>query len=150
MGVHAQVRVFFVIGWLDSEIGLETFHSLINIQRTDVCGFFLFCFHFSCLCWVFVAARGLSLVASSGGCSVAVHALLIVVASLVAAHRLSCSMACEIFLEQALNPYPLYWQADTYPLYHQGNPVWEFWFYIFQNITGNWLLDSPYWQALAS
>ena len=34
------------------------------------------------LCWVFVAARGLSLVAESGGCSlVGVRGLLIVVAS---------------------------------------------------------------------
>ena len=38
------------------------------------------------LCWVFVAARGLSLVAASGG--YAVHGLLIVVASLVVEHRL--------------------------------------------------------------
>ena len=40
------------------------------------------------LCWVFVAARGLSLVAASGGYFVVVHGLLIVVASLVAEHRL--------------------------------------------------------------
>lgn len=46
MGVQAQVRVFFVVGWLDSEIGLETFHSLINIQRTDVCELFCFVFIF--------------------------------------------------------------------------------------------------------
>ena len=40
------------------------------------------------LCWVFVAACGLSLVAASGGYSVAVRGLLIAVASLVAEHRL--------------------------------------------------------------
>ena len=41
------------------------------------------------LCWVFVAARGLSLVAVSGGLLfIAVHSLLIAVASLVAEHRL--------------------------------------------------------------
>ena len=41
------------------------------------------------LCWVFFAACGLSLVAESGSCSlVAVHGLLIAVASLVAEHRL--------------------------------------------------------------
>ena len=38
--------------------------------------------------WVFVAVSGLSLVAASGGYSVAVRGLLIAVASLVAAHRL--------------------------------------------------------------
>ena len=36
------------------------------------------------LCWVFIAAPGLSLVAASGGCSlVAVHSLLTAVVSLV-------------------------------------------------------------------
>ena len=41
------------------------------------------------LCWVFVVARGLSLVVASGGYSfVVVHGLLIVVASLVVEHGL--------------------------------------------------------------
>ena len=40
------------------------------------------------LSWVFVAARGLSLVALSGGYFSLVHGLLIAVASLVAEHRL--------------------------------------------------------------
>lgn len=47
MGVQAQVRVFFVVGWLDFEIGLETFHSLIDIQRTDLCESFC---STSCVC----------------------------------------------------------------------------------------------------
>ena len=47
----------------------------------------LFAFFFW-LCWVFVAARGLSLVAASGGYSVVVHGLLIAVASLVVEHGL--------------------------------------------------------------
>lgn len=47
MGVQAQVRVFFVVGWLDFEIALETFHSLINIQRTGMCE--CLCFNF-CVC----------------------------------------------------------------------------------------------------
>ena len=38
--------------------------------------------------WVFVAARGLSLVAASGGYSVVVRVLLITVASLVVEHGL--------------------------------------------------------------
>ena len=40
------------------------------------------------LCWIFVAARGPSLAAGSGGCSLVVVQALTVVASLVAEHRL--------------------------------------------------------------
>ena len=35
----------------------------------------------------------------------------------------SYSEACGIFLDQGLNPCPLHWQADSYPLYYQGSPV---------------------------
>ena len=38
------------------------------------------------------------------------------------AHRLSCSVACGIFLDQGSNPCSLHWQADSYPLHHQGSP----------------------------
>ena len=48
----------------------------------------LFYFLLFWLRWVFVAACGLSLVAASGSYSVAVHGLLIAVASLVAEHGL--------------------------------------------------------------
>ena len=55
--------------------------------------------------------------------------LLTVVASPVAEQGLSscgtranCSMACGIFPDQGSNLCPLYWQADSYPLYHQGGP----------------------------
>ena len=59
-----------------------------------------------------VAARGLS------SCSV----WLWDEGSKVVAHRLCCSMACGIFLDQGSNPCPLPWQADSYPLYQQGSP----------------------------
>ena len=78
------------------------------------------------LCWVFIAARGLSLVRASGGYSLlVVHGLLISAASscreqalgtrasVVGAHRLSCPPACGIFLDQGSNPCPLHWQADS-------------------------------------
>ena len=39
------------------------------------------------------------------------------------AHRLSCSLACGICLDQGLNPCPLHWQADPYLLHHQGSPL---------------------------
>ena len=37
-------------------------------------------------------------------------------------HWLSCSEACGIFPDQGLNLCPLHWQADSYPLHHQGSP----------------------------
>ena len=38
------------------------------------------------------------------------------------AHGLSCSSACGIFPDQGSNPCPPHWQADSYPLRHQGSP----------------------------
>ena len=35
---------------------------------------------------------------------------------------LSCSVARGIFSDQGSNPCPLHWQADSYPLSHQGSP----------------------------
>ena len=37
----------------------------------------------------------------------------------VVAHGLSCLAACGNFPDQGLNPCPLHWQVDSYPLYHQ-------------------------------
>ena len=64
------------------------------------------------------------------------YGLLIAVASLVVKHRfqgaqapvavalmLSCSKACGIFPDQESNTCPLHWQADSYPLDHQGSPI---------------------------
>ena len=42
--------------------------------------------------------------------------------SVVVAHGLSCSAECGILLDQGLILCPLHWQADSYPLYHQGIP----------------------------
>ena len=42
------------------------------------------------------------------------------------AHGLSCSAACEIFLEEGSNLCPLHWQLDSYPLDHQGNAMQVF------------------------
>ena len=47
-------------------------------------------------------------------------------ASVVVAHGCSCLAACGIFLDQELNPCALHWQADPYPLYHQGSPLSHF------------------------
>ena len=43
-------------------------------------------------------------------------------ALIVVAPGLSCSTACGIFPDQGSNPHALHWQADSYPLYHQGSP----------------------------
>ena len=51
---------------------------------------------------------------------------------LVVVPGLSCSTACGIFLDQGLNPCPLHWQVDFYPLHHQGSPyIAGFYFPIF-------------------
>ena len=47
-------------------------------------------------------------------------------ASVVVALRSGCSVACGIFPDQGLNPYPLAWQMDSYPLYHQESPRQSF------------------------
>jgi len=43
--------------------------------------------------------------------------------SVVVAHGLRCPTACGIFLAQGLNLFLLHWQADSYPLCHQGSPI---------------------------
>ena len=69
---------------------------------------------------VFIAARGLSLVAASGDCR-PVRGLPIVVASLVE-NGLRCSMANGIFLGQGSNPCALrYWQMNSLPVDHKGS-----------------------------
>ena len=42
------------------------------------------------------------------------------------AHGLNCPTLCGIFPDEGLNPYPLYWQADSYPLPHQGSLLFEY------------------------
>ena len=88
------------------------------------------------MCWVFVSARGLSLVAASGGHSSSRCAGLSLsrplllrstssrhAGSVVVAHGPSCSAACGILPDQGSNPCPLHWQADSQPLRHQGSPI---------------------------
>ena len=41
----------------------------------------------------------------------------------VVAHRLSCSAAYGVFLDQGTNPCLLHWQVDSLSLSHQGSPV---------------------------
>ena len=69
-------------------------------------------------CWVFVAARRLSLVAVSGGYSlqwlpVAEYWLWGTWALAVVAHGPSCPTTCGIFLDQRSNSCPLHWKVDS-------------------------------------
>ena len=98
--------------------------------------FKIYLFIYFWLCWVFVSVRGLSLVAASGGHSssrctgLSLSRPLLLRstgsrrAGLVAvAHGPSCPAACGIFPDQGSNPCPVYWQADSQPLCHQGSPT---------------------------
>jgi len=69
---------------------------------------------------VFVAARGLSLVAVIRGFSCCSRDLVVVVPGL------SCFAACGIFPNQGLNPCPLHWQADL--KHWTAREVWNFQF----------------------
>ena len=103
-------------------------------------------FYLFWLCWLFLAVWAFPLVVADRGYSLVVVRRLVAVASLGAqalgsrasavaahwpwamgasiavAHGLSRSTARGIFLDQGSNPCPLHWQADSYPLHHQGSP----------------------------
>ena len=82
---------------------------------------------------IFVATRLLSLAAASETCPLvmvdgllSLRCLLLLQAlgtqaSVVAVHGLSCSLECEIFLGQELNPCPLCWPMDSHPPCHAGS-----------------------------
>ena len=53
-------------------------------------------------------------------------------ASAVVAHGLSSSAAHGIFLNQGSYLCSLYWQADSYPLCHQGNPSMSTFFFLWK------------------
>ena len=56
-------------------------------------------------------------------------------------HGLSCPTACGIVPDQELNPCPLHWRADSYPLYHHGSPVC-----LSKSRTFSLLFLPHYWQ----
>ena len=66
-----------------------------------------------CCEWAFLSCveQGYSLVV--------VLRLLIVMASLIGVHGLSCPAACEIFPDQGLKLCSLYWQVDSLRVDHQ-------------------------------
>ena len=115
-------RLAIIIGHSDSNM------EVMATQIGDGLHFFKnkFIYFYFWLRWVLVAARGLSLVAASGGHSSSRCAGLSLsrplllrstgsrsAGSVVVAHGPSCSAACGIFLDQGSNPCPLHWQADS-------------------------------------
>ena len=91
--------------------------------------------------------RAFSSCGERGPLFLAVHVLLIAVASLVAERGLSaCRLSsCGIFLDQGSNPCLLHWQADSQPLHHQGSPSQHFYtflFFTFLSGTGSYWLTS--------
>ena len=111
------------------------------------------------LCWVFISVRGLSPVAASGGHSSSRCAGLSLLrplllrstssrraGSVIVAHGPSCSSACGFLPDQALNPCPLHWQADSQPLSHQGSPTVS----IFLDCITGLHIDLPFFFYLKS
>ena len=122
--MHVSFWTMFSSGYMPQS-------GIAGSYGSSIFSFFLFFFKFYLfiyfwLCWVFVAVRGLSPVAASGGHSSSRCAGLSLSrplplrstgsrrsGSVVVAHGLSCSAACGIFPDQGTNPCPLHWQADS-------------------------------------
>ena len=140
--IHLSIDGHFGCFYLLAIMIIMNKHSCISFWFF-VCFFCFFCFFlnkfiyfiYSWLRWVFAAAHWLSLVVASGGHPSLRYADLSLrwplflrstgsrrAGSVVVAHGLSCSAACEIFPDQGSNPCPLHWQADSQPLRHQGSP----------------------------
>ena len=115
-------RLAIIIGHSDSnmEVMATQIGDGLHFLKNEFIYFYFW------LRWVLVAARGLSLVAASGGHSSSRCAGLSLsrplllrstgsrsAGSVVVAHGPSCSAACGIFLDQGSNPCPLHWQADS-------------------------------------
>ena len=125
-----------------SDICIKGYHFLYTtLQSTFFFLIFIYLFIYFWLCWVFVSARGLSLVAASGGHSSSQCAGLSLsqrlllrstgsrhAGSVIVAHGPSCSVACGIFPDQGSNLCPLHWQTDSQPLRHQGSPQSTFFY----------------------
>ena len=140
--MRREIRVFYLVGKAPHRV-----HHLL------FCFFNLFYFIFYFILFLAVLglhcrARALSSCGERGLLSAAVRRPLIAAASPIAehglqgarasvvvargpqstgsvavAHRLRCSAACGILLDQGSNPCPLHWQADSQPLRHQGRPT---------------------------
>ena len=113
--------------WLHHKTG-----NALEIKCPEISFFFFF---FLVALALLCCTRGFSSCGERGLLFIAVHGLLMAVASLVAefrfwsgkpsvvvVHRHSCSAACGIYLDQGSNTCPLHWQVNSHPLYHQESP----------------------------
>jgi len=90
------------------------------VGDTLLCGAWAYhCDGFSC-CRAQALGTQDSVVAAHGLSSCSSQAL--EHSSVVMAQEVSCFSACGIFPDHRSNPSPLHWQANLYPLHHQGNP----------------------------
>ena len=137
-----KVLIYFPV--VIFQIHKTIFHSKSTVDRSLSFSFFKFILFLAVLGLGF-CVRAFSSCSKWGLLLVAVHRLLITVASLVVehrlqvhrlqqlwhtgsvvvacglqstasvvvAHRLSCSAVCGIFLDQGSNPCPLHWQTDS-------------------------------------
>ena len=113
-------------------------HHIVHLKLTQGCVLKIISFVYLWLCWVFVAARAL-LWLWRAEATAAVRRLLTAMSPLavgcglltcglwgtgavVVAHGLSYPTACGILLDQGSNLCLLYWQADSSPVSHPGNP----------------------------
>ena len=129
MHIDLEIRYHaYTCTTLTQQVVITGFIKLENLANS-YSFFFFFLLHL-----VFVAfAQAFSSCSEWGLLFVVVRGVLIVVASLAVEHRLqssclevvaqgfSCSVACGIFPGKGSKPCPLYWQADSYPLCHQGS-----------------------------
>ena len=87
--------------------------SLLLNGKTPRHCFLGFCFFFLTMLCLCCCARAFSSCSEWGLLFIAVHGLLIMVASLVPEPQVSVVVACEIFPDQGSNLCPLHWQVDS-------------------------------------
>ena len=140
---------------MSSAPSLFPLYSVLNLLMCDFFkkSFYLFTYLFWAVLGLCCCAQAFSGCGKQGLPFIAVCSLPVVAASLVAeprlqgawasvvaapglkstgsiavVHRHSCSTAYGIFPDQGSNLCPLSWQADSYPLHHQGSPILNLFF----------------------
>ena len=140
LSFHSQFNILHVktiekLGYLVIQGKIQLFNALIFFFFKNSFNLINFCLFLAVL--GLHCCAGFSLVVASRGCSlVLVCRLLIAVAflfaehglqgapaSVVVAHRLSCSVACGIFPDRGSNPCLLHWQVYSLLPSHQGSPL---------------------------
>ena len=124
LSCSAACRIFLDQGWNPCPLHWQPDSQPLRHEGSPKFIYFIYLFlaalGLHCCAWAFSSCG------EQGPLFAAVHRLLIVVATLccgaqalgarasvVVAHRLSCSVACGIFPDQGLNPCPLHWQPDS-------------------------------------